>query len=283
MLLSHPARMIPIMRRVLYALPFLFFASDALAWGLYTHVFYAQLLVWAVPLLDPQFRRAVARFPRLVLAGAVLPDLSLVGGKDFAATHQWPTARRLLDEADTDEERALALGYASHLFTDIIAHNHFVPSHETLWLETRLATHIAAEWAMDAHIAPSLFAHPAQLLRESRETASMFVANHVVSGNVADMAPLLDRLAGLESLLRGSRLHQGIYALARRLDAPLERRFSNYVSQTAARLGQINRLVAGEEPVWQAEPPCRFASREHVRSFSSRQLTLRMPIPEELF
>lgn len=55
------------------------FAPDALAWGLQTHVFLAQWMLAALPLADPQFRAAALRLPRLVLAGACLPDLALAG------------------------------------------------------------------------------------------------------------------------------------------------------------------------------------------------------------
>ena len=43
--------------------PLLLYSSDALAWGLYTHVYFAQQLIWAVPLADPRFRRAMFALP----------------------------------------------------------------------------------------------------------------------------------------------------------------------------------------------------------------------------
>jgi hypothetical protein len=56
------------------------FSGDALAWGLQTHVFFAQhALLLAAGLADPDLRRAALRLPRLVLAGACLPDLALAG------------------------------------------------------------------------------------------------------------------------------------------------------------------------------------------------------------
>ena len=63
--------------RVGFSLFALCFAPDAAAWGLQTHVFLAQWLLAAAPFADPQLRAAVLRLPRLVLAGACLPDLSL--------------------------------------------------------------------------------------------------------------------------------------------------------------------------------------------------------------
>ena len=145
----------------LWSVPAVLFAGDALAWGLYTHVYFAQLLVWAVPLLDPALRRAVRRFPQRLMAGACLPDLALVGAtartRAFDASHRWESAHALLDAAHDDESRACAVGAMSHLWVDIIAHNHFVPAHEHLWWNVPMLTHAISEWAMDRHIARHLF------------------------------------------------------------------------------------------------------------------------------
>ena len=77
-------------------IPLLLWSADAHAWGLYTHVYFAQLLVWAVPLTDPRYRRAVKAFPRLVLAGACLPDLALLSERPVgrAVLHHAPMAAR---------------------------------------------------------------------------------------------------------------------------------------------------------------------------------------------
>lgn len=146
---------------LLWSVPALLFAGDALAWGLYTHVYFAQLLVWAVPLLDPALRRAVRRFPQRLMAGACLPDLALVGAtartRAFDASHRWESAHALLDAARDDESRACAVGAMSHLWVDIIAHNHFVPAHEHMWWNVPMLTHAISEWAMDGHVARHLF------------------------------------------------------------------------------------------------------------------------------
>ncbi len=83
-------------RHLAWLTPLLLYSSDALAWGLYTHVYFAQQLVWTVPLAEPRFRRAMCAFPGWVMAGACLPDLSLTGQHagtyDFKQTHQWDLA-----------------------------------------------------------------------------------------------------------------------------------------------------------------------------------------------
>ena len=150
-----------------YALAGALFAPDAFAWGLQTHVFLAQWLLAAAPLADPRIRAAVTRLPRLVLAGSCMPDLALAGRilglRTFERAHQWSTLRRLAAAPD-DESRAVAVGYASHLLADVIAHNRFVPDHERRILEVPHVTHALCEWAMDQHLSPGLRAQPAELL-----------------------------------------------------------------------------------------------------------------------
>lgn len=274
------------LRPLLWLIPLCLQSSDALAWGLYTHVYFAQLLLWAVPLMDPQLRRCVRKFPRLVMTGACLPDLSLVGkalGTDaFCQSHDWHTAAALLQEAKTEEEHALALGFASHLLVDVIAHNHFVPAHETLWPNPPMVTHIASEWAMDAHVGPQLFATPYQLLGEHPDFLPDFLAARFGCQR-GQAAAALGRLAAADRLLRRSGLPRLLYRGALWLDVQLDRRFDYYIGETAARLGQINRLAAGEAPAWTAEVNCEETKRRRMARYSRREIKHRLPLPLDLF
>ena len=92
-----------------WLLPLLLFAGEANAWGLVTHTYFAQALLWASPLLDPRFRQAIQRFPTLVMAGACLPDIALVT-RSTPYTHGWSTAHHLLQKADTEQELAISIG-----------------------------------------------------------------------------------------------------------------------------------------------------------------------------
>src|SRR5512135_543665 len=264
--------------------PLLLWSADAHAWGLYTHVYFAQLLVWAVPLTDPRYRRAVRAFPRLVLAGACLPDLALLSerswGQPFSTTHQWQRARKLLDAASADEEYALALGFVSHLLVDVIAHNHFVPAHEKMWGNVPLLTHAACEWAMDMHIRSRLYAEPAELMSTHRDELAAYVARHfacpeLLAGRGVSM------LAGAEGLLRASRVPQLCHRGARLLDAGVQRRFNYYLSETSARLAHIDRILLGEEPVWDANPHADDpVVRQRIELVSPLQLRHRVPLPQ---
>ncbi len=270
-----------------WLLPLLLWSADANAWGLYTHVYFAQLLLWAVPLSDPHYRRAIRSFPRLVLAGACLPDLALLSerpwGEPFSTTHRWQRARRLLDDAQSDEEYAIAAGFVSHLLVDVIAHNHFVPAHEKMWGNVPVLTHAACEWAMDMHIRGQLFFEPGDLMVAHRKELADYVARHFdCPHGVARRG--VGVLAGAENLLRASRLSHLCYHGARALDAGLQRRFNYYLSETGARLAHIDRILAGEMPGWDANPHADTPEiRQRIALVAPLQLRHRIPLPRDVF
>lgn len=272
-------------RLSLYVLPLVLQSGDALAWGLATHVYFAQLLIWSIPLLDPALRRAVSRFPRLVMAGACLPDLALVGPRldcdAFNDTHRWASAHHLLRGARDDDERALAVGYASHLLVDVIAHNHFVPAHEKLWLDLPWLTHVAVEWAMDAHLHRHAFAHPGELLLGEELLVADFAAR--AFGTPGFTAQKAVRCLGrADRALRRSRLPQLCYRLMR-LDDTLRGRFDDYIHATGQRLGQLNRVLNLEAPAWEAEMNCPLLKRDRLRAFNRADLRALLPLPQDLF
>ena len=266
-------------------IPLLLHSAEALAWGLATHLYFAQLLIWAVPLLDPRLRAAAKRFPQLVLAGACLPDLALVGRsaktKAFEESHNWEQAARLLERAENDEARAIALGYASHLFVDIIAHNHFVPAHERLWLKLPMVTHAMSEWAMDAHIARHLFSMPSRLLRDHHATLAQYITMEF-DCTLQAAASALKYLRHATEFLYGTRAHRLLYVGASSLDRDLRQRFDYYVTGTAARLPQINRLLVGEAPSWRADFACPERTR-HLKQLTRTELRGILPLPLSLY
>lgn len=270
---------------LLWAVPVVLFAGDALAWGLVTHVYFAQLLVWAVPLLDPALRRAVRRFPQRLMAGACLPDLALVGStartRAFDTSHRWDTAHALLEAAHDDETRACAVGAMSHLWVDIIAHNHFVPAHEHLWWNVPMLTHAASEWAMDRHIARHLFRPPAALLGADDWLVDYVARNFGCTPAASRRA--IKQLAGAESTLRQSRLPNVLHGMGRLFDRKLPARFDYYVQEVTTRLPQINRVFAGEAPAWLADCPPVAVARKRIAAHAPELVACRMPLPGDLF
>ncbi len=264
----------------LWFVPLLCFAHDAWAWGLYTHVFFAQWLTWALPLANPLLRRAVRRHPMRVMAGACLPDLALLPQRAFSATHRWEEAHRLVARAGCDEARATAVGIASHLWVDILAHHHFVPAHEHLWWDIPTLTHAAAEWAMDAHLARQTFVSPSELLQADAWLVDYVSDHFACSRSVA--ARSLRWLGRADGLLRALRLPELLYASGRRFDRHLEGRFDYYLAAGQRRLADLNRVLAGETPAWRPDP-ARLAPQRAIARHPRHVVAGRLPLPDDYF
>lgn len=234
-----------------WGLPLLVFALDANAWGLYTHLYFAQYILLAAPILDPNIQRAIKKFPQLVMAGACLPDLALIS-KHFKTTHQWQQATDMLNHADNDEELAIAVGYTSHLFVDIVAHNHFVPAFEAKWMNHSIVTHVVAEWAMDAHIAPHVDARPFTLLRQHAAVLSPLISK-CFKLPVPQVRKALHRLAWADKALRFSCLSSLLLNTIKRSDDELLLKLDYYLLQTYDAMAHFETVLQGKIPTLYAE------------------------------
>lgn len=266
---------------LLWLPPLLLQSADAYAWGLLTHVYFAQWLLWTLPLADPNLRRALQKFPELVMAGACLPDLALMSPA-FRSTHRWEHIRALMNSTRSDEEAAIALGYASHLLVDVVAHNHFVPAHEAMWFDKTLLTHVTSEWAVDAHIADMVQTTPHRLLSTHCATLAPLMARRFrCTERRAEQAIL--RLARADRLLRSVRLPHVLYHSFKRLDRRVFRHFVYYVSQTQVMLEKIDIVLQGGRPVWEADPSHEPNTLRELRQSSLSQLKDRHPAPIGLY
>lgn len=249
-------------------------SADAHAWGLQTHVFIAQAALLGLPFIDPELRRAAARLPRLVLAGACMPDLALVGPLAgtvlFRRSHRWSTLRRLGGICRSDEDRALAVGYASHLLADIVAHHHFVPEHEERIVNLPLATHALCEWAMDEHVRDLILAEPSEMLVADASIAADFAAR-AFRCEPATAASAIRLLSRAERLLRRTRAPLAARIAARAFDSRLQDRFDAYMTETTQSLATIGAILEGREPRWDPEHAVRG---EHRHRWQRGRLTL---------
>jgi len=252
----------------------LLYVPDAHAWGLQTHVFLAHYALAAVPLADPELRAAAKRLPRLVLAGACLPDLAIVGqfwlhSPVFRRTHLWSTLRRIAASPRNDHDRALAFGYATHLVADVVAHNEFVPEHEARIGRTAMIGHLVSEWAMDDYLRHKL--RPADALEEAGEHAVGFVAR-AFRCSEAFARRALHVLTRGDRMLRGSPAPALCRAVLGLLVRRLEERFGLYLAKTAQRLTTVETALAGGFEDWSGLDPegCQGDSgadrraREHI-------------------
>ena len=291
-LLRHFSRNLT--RNIYWCIPLVLFSIDANAWGLYTHIYFAQWLLMASPLLDPKIQQAIKKFPTLVLAGACLPDLAIIS-KHFHTTHQWQKAEWMIENAHSEQEIAIAVGYTSHLFVDVVAHNHFVPAFEAKWkripwLNNSLITHIASEWAMDAHIAEHIDFTPHQLIRLHIKELSAFVApcffnddddfTHSPSHFSAQASVHLRRLAWADYFLRKSYLSSAVLGLVKLRDKRFVKSLEYYLVKTKNALTHFDQSVQGNRPMW--EPELRHLNAAEMivwREKCLRDLTKRLATP----
>ena len=258
-----------LLRSFLWCAPVGVFSIDANAWGLFTHIYFAQWLLIAGPLLDPKIQQAVKKFPTLVLAGACLPDLAIIS-KRFHTTHQWQKAEWMVQNAKSEQEIAIAIGYTSHLFVDVVAHNHFVPAFEAKWknipwLNHTLITHIASEWAMDAHIAKHIAYTPHQLIRMHIAELSAFVApcffdtdtlnNHRQTSQYfyTQTSKHLKQLAWADFALRKSHLSSIVLGAMRIKDKRFLKSLGYYLAKTKNALTHFDQSIQGNRPRWEPE------------------------------
>ena len=237
--------------KLLWGLPISLYAVDANAWGLYTHILFSQWMMATMPLTDPKVRQAIKKFPKLVMAGACLPDLAVIS-KSFHTTHQWEKAENLIKSANSEQEIAIAIGYSSHLFVDVIAHNHFVPAHEAKWMNKTIVTHISSEWAMDAHIARHIPHCPHHLILTHIEQLSLFIAPcFEVTPQLAKRK--LKQLAWADGLLRVSGLSSIMLLVLKLSDTDFVKNLNYYLTHTSHALMHFDKPLQGKRPNWQPE------------------------------
>ncbi|PKO47415.1 MAG: hypothetical protein CVU29_02845 [Betaproteobacteria bacterium HGW-Betaproteobacteria-22] len=263
-------------------LPLCLYSSEANAWGLLTHLYFAQSLLWAMPLLDRRFQQAIKRFPDLVMAGACLPDLAIISQR-FRHTHLWENAHHLLKVAQTDEETAIAIGYVSHLYIDVIAHHHFVPAHEAMWLNRTMFTHITSEWAMDAYLAPLMETTPKRLLLQHQSILAKFISQHFrCESRITNTA--IKRLAWADGLLRFIKLPHLIFFIAQRVDQRISKHFVYYVAKTQISIREIGEVMRGNQPL--LEPELKNINLDQLDTWRRqclKHLNLLHPKPIEYF
>lgn len=104
--------------------------SEAWAWGPGVHLAICNQLLHTPRILGPELAALLAAHPQAFLYGALSADIFV--GKGCRAkpghSHNWETALDLLKSVASPEQHAYALGYATHLAADVLAHNFYVPT-----------------------------------------------------------------------------------------------------------------------------------------------------------
>lgn len=142
-------------------------ASDAFAWGPATHIKLGSDLLSQSGLISAGLASLLLKHRRAFLYGNVATDT--VFAKKMSRVkqicHHWSTGFNLLEAARTDEGKAFAYGYLSHLAADTVAHNKFLPRQMAVAQSTVTFGHLYWEIRADCPIARAHWARLRSVLQ----------------------------------------------------------------------------------------------------------------------
>ena len=132
----------------------LFFPGDALAWGPGVHTAAARFVLANLDLLPTAVSALIAQFPHTYLYGCLSADFFIGKGTKIRPghSHNWESAIRLAEAADTPQLMVHALGYMSHLAADVVAHNYYVPGVLARTALPGNMTHVYVEMQADSRL-----------------------------------------------------------------------------------------------------------------------------------
>lgn len=125
----------------------------AWAWGPVTHLWHGTRVLSDLHNLPAALQQLLIDQHWQYLYGCVAADIIQV--KRYTRTiythcHGWRMGWKILQQAETPEERAFAHGYLSHLAADVYSHNYFVPIQLVASFPSRTQRHIYWEARFDA-------------------------------------------------------------------------------------------------------------------------------------
>ncbi len=186
--------------------------SEALAWGIGVHLHLGSQVLSNLSIFPAALQTLLNAYPHDFLYGCISADITL--GKKFTHylehCHSWRMAKKILESAETDSQRACAYGYLGHLAADTVAHSYFVPFQmihtfntvflkHTYW-EVRLESQVDKKiWALARTIARKDFSQNDALMRSVlSETILSFNNNKRIFNSLL----LLSRLQQWQKMLR---------------------------------------------------------------------------------
>lgn len=132
---------------------------DAFAWGPGTHLETAITLLKDVSMFSSVIIPLLQKYRDEFIYGMVSADLLV--GKKYAGhlhhCHNWDVAWRILERCRTDREKASAYGYLTHLASDIIAHNYYIPYMVIKSFDAAMKNHTYWELRFDVHVKPFIW------------------------------------------------------------------------------------------------------------------------------
>jgi len=138
------------------------------AWGPATHLEIGYAILSKTGSLATPVKLLIETFPYDYLYGNVSADI--VVGKNLVEEmkhcHNWKIGFKLLKNAESNSQKAFALGYLSHLAADTIAHNNFIPEMMIRSFSARTLKHIYWEMRFDALSDKRVWELPKKMIRE---------------------------------------------------------------------------------------------------------------------
>lgn len=144
---------------ILTALLVVLWPSDAFAWGPGTHLETAVELLKDISAFSPVVIPLMKKYRDQFIYGMVSADL-LVGKKLAGALHHchnWRIGNQVLKGCRSDKEKASAYGYLTHLASDIVAHNYYVPYMIISSFDAKMKNHTYWELRFDNHVNTSVW------------------------------------------------------------------------------------------------------------------------------
>jgi len=126
--------------------------EPAFAWGPITHLAHGAEVLKGFTILGAALQQLLTSYPTEYLYGCIGADITL--GKKYTAPmqahcHSWDVGWQVLEESNTEAERAFAHGYLSHLAADVYSHNHFVPTQLVVSFRAHTLRHVYWEARFD--------------------------------------------------------------------------------------------------------------------------------------
>ncbi len=127
--------------------------GNALAWGPVTHLVHGATVLTQINNLPVALQEILRAHTEAYLYGCVGADI--INAKKFTRDlryhcHSWRVGWRVLSTARTDNERAFAYGYLTHLAADTFSHNYYIPLQLILSFPANTLRHVYWEARFDA-------------------------------------------------------------------------------------------------------------------------------------
>lgn len=170
---------------LILAAAILFTPDNAFAWGPATHLEIGMDVLKSLILVTPVVRKIIERFPCDYLYGNISADIVVAKNlaEEIQHCHNWRIGFNLLGRAESDSQRAFSYGYLSHLASDTVAHNLFVPEKLMMSFNNRMFRHVYWELRFDAMVNRLIWQLPRRIEKGvHRENDRLF--NAVVPGTL---------------------------------------------------------------------------------------------------